>query len=146
LGTLAAATLLLIWRRPAGMASLLRRGALLLIVFVTLPVFYSPQWVLWLVPLLAPLARRSWRVAAPAVLLDVVTYLTFPGVMGLMDTSPYLGSWKEPLLARHDTLLAALSYARFAVLGLLALALLWAEWREVRSWTDKPAAAGRGCS
>jgi hypothetical protein len=132
LGTLAAVTLLLVWRRPVGMASLLRRGALLLIVFVTLPVFYSPQWVLWLVPLLAPLARRSWRVAAPAVLLDVVTYLTFPGVMGLMDTSPYLGSWKESLLAHHDTLLAALSYARFAVLGLLALALLWAEWRHGR--------------
>jgi hypothetical protein len=130
LGTLALTTLLLVLRRPSGMASLMRRGALLLIVFVTLPVFYSPQWVLWLVPLLAPLARRSWVVAVLAVLLDLVTYLTFPGVMGLVDTSPYLGSWREPLLERHDTFLAALTYARFAALGLLALALLWAEWRQ----------------
>jgi hypothetical protein len=129
LGALALATLLLIVRRPAGTASLLRRGILLLIVFVTLPVFYSPQWILWLVPLLAPLARRSWPVAALAVLLDLVTYLTFPGVMGLDDTSPYLGGWKEELLARQDALLGALTYARFAALGLLAIALVWSELR-----------------
>jgi hypothetical protein len=129
LGTLGVTLLLLVLRRPADMASLLRRGALVLIVFVTLPVFYSPQWVLWLVPLLAPLTRRHWPVLVLAVALDLLTYLTFPGVMGLHDDSAYLGSLKAPLKERHDTLLAALTYARFAALGLLALALLWAEWR-----------------
>ncbi len=133
LGALALAALLLVRRRPADMMAVLRRGALLLIVFVTLPVFYSPQWLLWLVPLLAPLVHRSRALLALAVALDLVTYLTFPGVMGLFDDSPYLGSLKAPLLSRHGPLLAALTYTRFAALGLLALALLWAEWRSPRS-------------
>ena len=52
--------------------------------------------------------------------------------MALHDDSAYLGSLKAPLKERHDALLAALTYARFAALGLLALALLWAEWRHRR--------------
>jgi hypothetical protein len=124
LGTLTLMLLLLVRRRPADLSGLLRRGALLLIVFVTLPVFYSPQWILWLVPLLAPLARRSWPVLVLAVALDLITYLTFPGVMGLKDESPYLGSFRAPLDEWHDWLLSALTYARFTALGLLALALL----------------------
>jgi hypothetical protein len=129
LGTLALVLLLLCVRRPADLASLLRRGALIMILFVTLPIFYSPQWVLWLVPVLAPLTRRYWPVLVLAVALDMVTYLTFPGVMGLLDASPYLGELRAPVREWHPRLLDALTYARFAILGALALVLLWAEWR-----------------
>ncbi len=128
-GTLALATFLILRRRPSDMTALLRRGALLLIAFVTLPVFYSPQWILWLVPLLAPLARRSRAVAALAIGLDLLTYLTFPVVMGLADDSPYLGGWREPLSSWSWPLLIVLTVARFLALGLLALVLLRAERR-----------------
>jgi hypothetical protein len=124
LGTLAVTLLLLILRRPPDLASVLRRGAVILIVFVTLPVFYSPQWVLWLVPVLGPLTRRHRLVLVSAVALDVVTYVTFPVVMGLYDDSPYLGSYKATLLEWHEALLAYLSYARFGILALLVLTLL----------------------
>jgi hypothetical protein len=131
LGTLALALLLLVLRRPTDLASLLRRGALILIVFVTLPVFYSPQWILWLVPLLAPLTRRYWPVLVLAVALDLITYLTFPVIMEIHSGDiPYLGSWRAGLEKDevYNLLEARAVYARFAALGLLALALLWAEF------------------
>jgi len=139
LGTLALVLLLLVWRRPADLSGVLRRGALVLILFVTLPVFYSPQWILWLVPLLAPLTRRSWPILILAVALDLVTYLTFPVVMELAgDNMPFLGSLRAPLAAVQETLLAVLVYARFAVLAGLALALARAEWRSPDAGATKP--------
>ncbi len=132
LGTLALALLLLVLRRPADLASLLRRGAIILILFVTLPVFYSPQWVLWLVPLLAPLTRRHWAVLVLAVALDAITYLTFPVLMEIHSGDvPYLGSWRAALEPNevYNLLELRVIEARFAALALLALALLWAEWR-----------------
>jgi hypothetical protein len=130
LGALALALLLLLRRRPDDLPGLLCRGAVLLIVFVALPVFYSPQWVLWLVPLLAPLARRQRPVLGLAVALDLVTYLTFPVVMELdTDDIPFLGILRAPLKVAYEPLLAALVYARFAILAGLVLVLLWAERR-----------------
>jgi len=102
-GALALGLLLLLWWRPADLAALLRRGALLLILVVTLPVFYSPQWLLWLVPLLAPLTRQQWPVLALAVALDAVTYLTFPVVLGIRNDDQYLGSLRAPLSEMYDT-------------------------------------------
>ncbi len=141
LGTLALATILLLRGRPADMTAVLRRGTLLLIVFVTLPVFYSPQWILWLVPLLAPLVRRLRGLLGLALALDLVTYLTFPGMMGVFDDSPYLGSLKEPLWHWHHILLGALTFVRFGALGLLALALLRDERRQRRLAVIEPAGA-----
>jgi hypothetical protein len=68
------------WHRPAGLAGLLRRGAVVLVVFVCLQVFYSPQWILWLSPLLIPLARLDRRVLWLTVALDLATYVSFPMV------------------------------------------------------------------
>jgi hypothetical protein len=130
-GALALALLLFLWRRPPDLTALLRRGALLFLLVVTLPVFYSPQWILWLIPLLAPLTRRQWPVLGLAVALDLITYLTFPVALGVMsDDAQFLGSLRAPLREAYDTLLGALVYARFAVLGGLALALLRADWRQ----------------
>src|SRR5262249_30008471 len=51
LGSVVAVTLALIVRRPEDLAGVLCRGGVVLIVFVALQVFYSPQWLLWLLPL-----------------------------------------------------------------------------------------------
>src|SRR5260370_36242471 len=73
-GTMAA----LLWKPIPDLASLLRRGALLLLVFVSVSVFYSPQWVIWFAPLLFPLARNERRLGLSFVAFDLITYLTFP--------------------------------------------------------------------
>ena len=63
--------------RPADLAGVLRRGAVVLIVFIGFSVYFSPQWVLWLAPLCLPLRvevgfSSGWCRAGP------VTYFTFP--------------------------------------------------------------------
>jgi hypothetical protein len=123
LGTLLLAGAALVVRPIADMPSLLRRAAVVLIVFVTLPVFYSPQWVLWLTPLLLPLGRRQpgllWLVAA----LDLVTYVNWP-FLGSAD-NPWLGWWELPVI---DTLV----FARFGTLAAMAVLLLREERRASR--------------
>jgi hypothetical protein len=128
-GSLLLVLLLLLWRRPADLAGLLRRGALILILFVTLPVFYSPQWVVWLMPMLVPLAGRSRAVLALTVVLDVVTYLTFPVIMELPGEDwPFLGDLRPRLLAVQPVLLGVVVYGRFLALAAMAGALAWWEW------------------
>jgi hypothetical protein len=130
-GTLGLLMILLLATRPPDLASVLRRGAVAVIVFANLSVFYSPQWILWFSPLLVPLAGRHWSVLLLVVALDLVTYLTFPVVM----LESY-ASW--PLLADfyHETLRGAwaelstgLVLARFAILGALIVALTGPEIR-----------------
>jgi hypothetical protein len=116
LGTVMATLLLMAWTRPPDLASLLRRTLLLLIVFVSLQVFYSPQWILWLTPLWVPLARSHRLIAACAIALDLVTYLTFPVVYDL-NSWPYQGE-----------VLSLLTLARFFVLGALAGLIVRAEF------------------
>jgi hypothetical protein len=118
LGTLALAIVALCWTRPADVASLLRRGAVILIVFIGLSVTFSPQWVLWLAPLCLPLARRDWLLTGLIIALDLATYFTFPVY------SPIWGPFDAGGVDRAV-------YARFAVLGVLAAALLWQDWRRV---------------
>jgi hypothetical protein len=129
--TLALTLGLLLMRRPADLSSLLRRGAILLIVFVTLPVFYSPQWILWLLPLLAPLTRRHRSVLILAVALDFITYLTFPVIMEILgqDSRFLPESLRTSLQVVRPLLLGVVSYCRFVALGLLVLALARAERR-----------------
>src|SRR5262249_2979655 len=64
--------------RPPDLAALLGRAAIIVIVFISVPIFYSPQWILWLSPLLLPLAARHRAVWLLVVALDLVTYFTFP--------------------------------------------------------------------
>ena len=51
---------------------------MVVILFVSLQVIFSPQWWIWIATLLVPLAgRRPWLVAAVAF-GEVFTYATFP--------------------------------------------------------------------
>jgi hypothetical protein len=78
LGTLGLTLFLLLLRRPADLTDLLRQGTVLLAVFLLLARFFSPQWLLWLTPLVIPLAATDRRLAAAFAALDILTYLTFP--------------------------------------------------------------------
>jgi hypothetical protein len=129
-GTLALVMLALLLTRPPDLASVLRRGAVAVIVFANLAVFYSPQWVLWFSPLLVPLAGRSWLILILTAALDVVTYLTFPVVFFENYTDwPVLADYRQTLLELGPVLFGALVYARFAILGALIAGLAWAEVR-----------------
>jgi hypothetical protein len=75
---LAGAVIAVIRTRPADEASVLRRCALVLIVFTILSVFWSPQWILWFLPLIVPLAAGRRFLTATMVGLDAVSYFTFP--------------------------------------------------------------------
>jgi hypothetical protein len=110
LGTVGLVVLLLACSRPPDLTSLLRRGAIAVIVFIALAVFYSPQWIVWLLPLLVPLARQQRIVIWLIVALDLVTFATFP-----------MGSFTLPG--------AVVLYPRFAILAALIGVLAWAEWR-----------------
>ena len=59
------------------MAALLRASSIVLIAFAGVQVFYSPQWLLWLSPLLLPLAAVDRRILWLYVALDLVNYLSF---------------------------------------------------------------------
>lgn len=78
LGLLTLAVLATVVTRPRDLAGVLRRCAVVLIVFTVLAVFWSPQWILWFLPLLVPLAgRRPWVVWG-IVVLDLTNYCSFP--------------------------------------------------------------------
>jgi hypothetical protein len=127
LGTVLSTTAALMVGPFAGLESLLRRGAMALIVFVALPVFFSPQWVLWFLPLLVPLARGQRWLLAATVTLDLVTFLTFPlGWDGMLNS--YLG-WQDPENASKVLQWAATT--RFVILGVLLVMLARLE---IRSW------------
>jgi hypothetical protein len=108
LGSLVAAAAALCWRPLPRLEDVLRRGAVLVTLFIALAVFFSPQWVVWLTPMVLPLAPRDWRAAALFVALDLVMFLTFPVGVGVV--APVLG--------------AVLTYSRFALFAALAWALL----------------------
>jgi hypothetical protein len=110
LGSVALVVLLLSWRRPPDLTSVLRRAAIAVLVFIAVPVFYSPQWLVWLTPLLVPLAGRRRSLLWLIVALDAVTYVTFP-----------LGGLELPA--------AMLVYARYAVLAGMIGVLGCAEMR-----------------
>lgn len=109
LGSLVLAAGLLCIRRLPDLESLVRRGGVLLVVFVTLPVFYSPQWILWLAPLLLPLTRCQRGLAPLIFALDVLSFGTWPAGLG------------------GDSLYEARVYARFVLLGAIAGLLLWGD-------------------
>jgi hypothetical protein len=131
LGSVALVSLAMIVRRPENLASVLRRGLVVLIVFVALQVFYSPQWIVWFLPLLVPLARLHTAVLWSAIALDLITYLSFPVTFDMQSDDPLT----------KDSLRAFLIVARAAVLALMAGLLLDAERRSATGATPKPSAA-----
>ncbi len=72
---------LVIWGRVRDGRSLVRACVFVLIPFMMFGRFYSPQWLIWLLPLQLPVAgrRELWLLAA----LSVVTYIQFPVVYGV---------------------------------------------------------------
>jgi hypothetical protein len=106
--------------RVPDLGALLRRGAVVLIVFVSLAVFYSPQWVLWLSPLLLPLATGRPLLTGLVVALDLVTFFTWPVRPDMLHKQ---ADWITPELGLR--LVDAMVYARFAILAALVVVLLW---------------------
>jgi hypothetical protein len=78
LAILALAVLAAVATRPADLSGVLRRCGVVLVVFVCLAVFWSPQWFVWFLPLVIPLARRRTLLLVPAVALDLLNYFAFP--------------------------------------------------------------------
>jgi hypothetical protein len=127
LGVVTAALLL---EPITSIASILRRSAMVLVVFVSLAVFYSPQWILWFAPLLLPLVAQSRRLGWTIGALDAVTYMTFPIWYWLVVPIGYWllqenGEWNIQLFRGLG---GVLRLARFAVCGVLAWQLLNLEW------------------
>ena len=134
LGLLAAAVLAAVVTRPAGLDGVLRRCGAVLTVFVTLAVFWSPQWVVWFLPITVPLAARRRWVAWAAAGLDAANYFSFPVLFWIV--------WRR---VENGAVLAALAqgmiFARAALWLWLAAGLTRDEWRAAR---DRPAAANPG--
>jgi hypothetical protein len=68
----------LTWRPIPDLAALVRRGGVLVVVFVLLQNVFSPQWVLWFWPFLLPLLGRIPWLAALIVILDLATIALWP--------------------------------------------------------------------
>ena len=109
-GSVLALVLVLCVRKPPDVESLLRRGALAVMLFAALQVFHSPQWWLWFAVLLIPLARTHRGLTALIVFADLLTYATFPLAFDLI----IIGKFDDAELTQ---LTNALTYGR---------ALLWA--------------------
>lgn len=78
LGILAGVMFACIAIRPADLPSALRRCGLILLAFTQLAVFWSPQWLVWFLPLVVPLVARDRWVGWAALALDATLYLSFP--------------------------------------------------------------------
>jgi hypothetical protein len=75
---LATTLLLAIRTLRADFRSLLRSGAMALLLPLAVAVFFSPQWILWLTPLVLPLAAESRILTALWIALDLTLYASFP--------------------------------------------------------------------
>lgn len=83
LGLLAAVVLACVVTRPADLPAALRRCGLVLLAFTQLAVFWSPQWVVWFLPLTVPLAARDRWTGWAAAAVDLALYLSFPALFHL---------------------------------------------------------------
>lgn len=116
-GVLLVAVGALCLRRPPDVESVLRRCAVAVLLFISLQVFFSPQWWLWAAVLLVPLAGGRPRLAAAVVLSDLIIYLGFPVVFDLK-------AFGELPAETGVGLRAVLVYARAAVWFAIGAGLL----------------------
>jgi hypothetical protein len=100
--------------------AVLRRCALVLIVFAMLAVFWSPQWILWFLPLTVPLATRR-AVAVAVVVLDLVNYFSFPILFWIL----YSGLVEQGMRDVGAALGTLFVYVRGATWAGLAVVLLF---------------------
>ena len=78
LGLLVLTILAMCWLPILSLHSLLRRGAVILLTFTSLQVFFSPQWIVWLAPFLIPLACIKRRFIPWLIAIDLIMYMSFP--------------------------------------------------------------------
>lgn len=120
---------LALWR-PTNLVGVMRRAAIALIVFISLQLFYSPQWIVWLAPLLIPLAAGRRWLTGLYIAFDVITYLTFPIVYDrigpLPDNHRFWDVMQTGVIGGRGVLLA----------GLVAVLL----WEELRARAAEPPA------
>lgn len=153
LGILAIVAAVMFFLKPGDMGTLLRRCAIVLIVFASLQMFFSPQWLLWFVPLLVPLARRSWLLLGLVVAFDLLTYVSFPVVydLGYLERLEFfagvqgfheLGETQMLTMNRFNVTTIELREVLIYSRGVLLIAMLaWLAWREVV--TPRPASNAR---
>ena len=119
IGTLSATLIALLLPPLRELDQLLRRGAIILVTFTSLQVFWSPQWLLWLHPMLLPLvagqATLGWLLAA----LDVTMFVSFPLV------------YDAAALPNRDQWIHALVWIRAACSALMVAALGYREFQAV---------------
>ncbi len=75
----------------------IRWSGLVLLVYVFWGVYYSPQWLIWLLPFFV-LIVNSWRQALWWVAYDIFSYLQFPVAWDLL--SPYAPGFEMVVLGR----------------------------------------------
>jgi hypothetical protein len=124
-------SVLLCLRRPPDVFSLLRRCVIALLVFLTLSVFFSPQWWQWLAVLLVPLAGRHRWLVPLVVVLDLWTFLHFP----VLFDSIAKGNFGDSVDWVRDVHVLVRAQLWFAV----GAACAWAEVRD-----KSPSPQGRG--
>ncbi len=71
---------------PSSPRALLRWAAASTMAFVTFTTFQSPQWTVWITPLVLLAASTKWELML-AILLDVLSYVYFPLVYDLAPQS-----------------------------------------------------------
>jgi hypothetical protein len=116
-GTLAIVMALMLMRPASGLDGVLRRGTVVLITFIMLSVFHSPQWILWLTPLLYPLAGRQRRLVPLIVLMDLATWGQWPvgaNLARVFELEPFT----------RDVILTILAFARFGAFALIVRSVL----------------------
>ena len=124
LGILAAVVLAAVVTRPADLSGVLRRCGVVLTVFVSLAVFWSPQWVVWFLPILIPLAARRRWVVWVAVGLDLANYFSFPVLFWIL--------WKSLDKWVCDPMAEGMIYVRAGLWLWLIVGLIRDEWRATR--------------
>ncbi len=113
---LVGAVLAAVITRPRDLDAVRRRCALVLVLFVFIAVYWSPQWFLWFLPLTVPLARR-WPVKFAVISLDAANYFSFPILF-----------WNLVNLADDDfgsAVVTGMIYVRAATWIGLAVSLVW---------------------
>jgi hypothetical protein len=121
LAILAGTVLLLTLTRPRDLYGVLRRCGVLLVVFISLAVFWSPQWVVWFLPLVIPLAARHRWLIPVCVVIDVLNYFQFPVLFWIVWSH-----WPKPVC---EDIAEVVIRVRFGLWTLLAVGLLWCEFR-----------------
>ena len=77
-------------------------SALSILCFMLFAKFYSPQWILWVTPLLILLARTPKEITG-IVVFDLFTYIYFPYIYYLQDKHPL---WFPGIIALKTLLLS----------------------------------------